>query len=324
MLFILDHVDGEEQSQLIKLALEMLHEHGADVRAVVLDGCYANQKSVKLLGAKLDFDNFEPSFRHPISCDKVSVIFDPCHMLKLMRNLLGDHGILIDKQGQCIKWEYLVRLNEVQRKEGLHLANKLRSSHLDYKSKPMNVKLAAQTFSESVASALDFMRSIGDTRFNGSEATSKFLRQIDFIFDRLNISNPKGLGSKSPITRDNIEAVSITLQESIDYLMNLKLTNGMLIRNSRRKTGLIGFKCAAYGILAVARYLLFRDENPYSYFLSYKLSQDHIETLFSLIRRRGGWNNNPNVLQVRTKEYQPCTFLRVLFIDDLQMVHSCL
>lgn len=79
-------------------------EHGADVRAVVLDGCYANVKSVRILGEKLDFDDFEPSFRHPITCNKVSIIFNPCHMLKLSRNLLGDHGILIDPEGKTIKW----------------------------------------------------------------------------------------------------------------------------------------------------------------------------------------------------------------------------
>ena len=33
--------------------------------------------------------------------------------------------------------------------------------------------------------------------------------------------------------------------------------------------------------------------------LTYKFSQDHIELLFNKIRRHGGWNNNPNVLQFK-------------------------
>jgi hypothetical protein len=33
--------------------------------------------------------------------------------------------------------------------------------------------------------------------------------------------------------------------------------------------------------------------------LTYKFSQDHIELLFSCIRSKGGWNNNPNSMQVK-------------------------
>ena len=41
------------------------------------------------------------------------------------------------------------------------------------------------------------------------------------------------------------------------------------------------------------------DDNPFKYLLTYKFSQDHIELLFSCIRGRGGWNNNPNSLQLK-------------------------
>lgn len=36
------------------------------------------------------------------------------------------------------------------------------------------------------------------------------------------------------------------------------------------------------------------------YFLKYKLSQDYLETFFSAIRARGGFNNNPNALQFKS------------------------
>ena len=39
--------------------------------------------------------------------------------------------------------------------------------------------------------------------------------------------------------------------------------------------------------------------DPFKYLLTYKFSQDHIELLFSCIRSRGGWNNNPNCLQMK-------------------------
>ena len=39
--------------------------------------------------------------------------------------------------------------------------------------------------------------------------------------------------------------------------------------------------------------------NHFKYIITYKFSQDHIELLFSCIRSRGGWNNNPNFLQFK-------------------------
>ena len=40
-------------------------------------------------------------------------------------------------------------------------------------------------------------------------------------------------------------------------------------------------------------------DNPFTYLLTYQYSQDHLELLFSCIRSRGGWNNNPNCSQLK-------------------------
>ena len=40
-------------------------------------------------------------------------------------------------------------------------------------------------------------------------------------------------------------------------------------------------------------------KSPFRYLLTYKYSQDHLELLFSCIRSRDGWNNNPNSLQLK-------------------------
>ena len=51
--------------------------------------------------------------------------------------------------------------------------------------------------------------------------------------------------------------------------------------------------------MAISHELLFRSYHPLKYVLTYKFSQDHIELLFNKIRRRCGWNNNPNVQQFK-------------------------
>ena len=48
--------------------------------------------------------------------------------------------------------------------------------------------------------------------------------------------------------------------------------------------------------------------------MTYKLSQDHIELLFGLIRSMGGWNNNPTVRQFYA------AYMKLLVHNDLQDV----
>ena len=50
--------------------------------------------------------------------------------------------------------------------------------------------------------------------------------------------------------------------------------------------------------IEMATTMLTQAINPFKYLLTYKLSQDHIEILFSSIRARGGWNNDPNSLRL--------------------------
>ena len=54
----------------------------------------------------------------------------------------------------------------------------------------MSVKLAAQTLSNSVADAIDFCREeLGMKEFEGSAATTSFIRTIDRLFDICNVRN---------------------------------------------------------------------------------------------------------------------------------------
>ena len=50
----------------------------------------------------------------------------------------------------------------------------------------------------------------------------------------------------------------------------------------------------------MAKKMLTLPQDPFKYVLTYKYSQDHIELLFSCIRAKGGWNNNPIVLQFKS------------------------
>ena len=57
------------------------------------------------------------------------VLLDPCHMLKLVRNTLGDKKSLVDDSDNLVQWDYIENLHKLQEHEGLHLGNRLHSAH---------------------------------------------------------------------------------------------------------------------------------------------------------------------------------------------------
>lgn len=123
--------------------------------------------------------------------------------------------------------------------------------------------------------------------------------QVDRLFDLLNCHNPFGKGYKSPLTRSNFQSKEEIIKQSMDYFNSLELLNGKPIRTSRRKAFVIGFETAATSFLRLGKYIFDKFPNT-KYLLAYKLGQDHIETLFSKIRSKGGFNNNPNIVAFKS------------------------
>lgn len=160
----------------------------------------------------------------------------------------------------------------------------------------MNVRLASQLLSSSVADAIDFLRQSCNIMFVGSEATVEFIRIVDRAFDVLNCKNPFGKGFKSPMRLQNKEVWSNVLNETRDYMCQLKI-NGEYILQHRRRTPALGFIINTISFPNLAMDLL--QSGVLTYFLTYKASQDHLEMFFSCLRAAGGHNDNPSALQVR-------------------------
>lgn len=159
----------------------------------------------------------------------------------------------------------------------------------------MNVKLAAQVLSSSVADAIEFL---SDERFLGSEATVEYIRMLDRLFDVFNTKNPFGRGFKSPLRLVNKEIWINILTETREYLLSLKV-NGQNILQHRRKTPALGLIVDSFSFANLAMDLLTSNEHPMKYFLTYKCSQDQLEIFFSCIRSCGASNDNPDALQLR-------------------------
>ena len=108
---------------------------------------------------------------------KVYIIFDASHMVKLLRNTLQAYHRFISPTG-TVSWEYITHLNQVQEAAGLRLANNLSNKHVFFEQQKMKVSLAVQTFSSSVANALRTMKQIGYPGFEDCEATADFIQVL--------------------------------------------------------------------------------------------------------------------------------------------------
>ena len=288
-------MSGKEKANLITICLQKLHDVGVKVVSLTCDGPAANLSMMKALGVTLSVDALNPSFKHPSdpSCN-IHVFLDVCHMLKLVRNTLGDLKILYDPDGNIVKWQYLEELHNLQDTEGLHLANKLRSAHINWHQQKMKVNIAAQSLSASVADAMDYCDShLHIPEFSGCHPTSQFLRVFDRLFDILNSRNPLAKNYKAPLRMSNYQYIDKFLEEAYQYIKSIKGPTGSSTITSRRKTGFLGFLVAIKSVRALYKDLVASTPAKLKYLLMYKVSQDHIELFFAAVRSAGGWNNNP-------------------------------
>lgn len=299
-------ISASTQAELINSALTISHNAGLKVWGVTCDGAFTNFSSMKILGCLFDnidnYDDLKCWFDHPVTTEKVFFIPDPCHMVKLARNTLGNNKTLISNEG-AVKWSYIDQLFEVQNQLSLKFANKLSQAHVKWQNNKMKVKLAAQTLSASTADALTFLKNMQMDNFHNVDATVTFCRNIDRLFDFLNTRNPFGKGFKSPIFPSNVDFLESVVVPIVQYLFSLKIQNQsknlQFVHTTNKKSFVIGFAIATKSILSIAK-ALFHETPHFKYVLSYKFSQDHIEILFSRFRQKFGSNNNPNILQFKT------------------------
>ena len=66
-------------------------------------------------------------------------------MIKLARNASGDLKIFKTPTGENISWAYVEALYEIQQKDILNIANKLKTKHIQWQKHKMKVRVATQT-----------------------------------------------------------------------------------------------------------------------------------------------------------------------------------
>ena len=320
--FLVDGMSGSERANVIRECLHRLHATGVQVVSLTCDGPSCHFSMLKDLGADLSLNTstFQTSFPHPSDTSiRVNILLDACHMLKLVRNTLADRGVLFDAEGGRISWGFIESLNTLQEEEGLRLGNRLKKSHIQWRKQKMKVNLAAQALSASVADALEYSDTVlALPQFSDSAATVKFLRIFDELFDVLNSRNPFGTGFKAPMRKTNRDRWQKALDNADKYIRQLKDTDGRQVTEGKQRTGFVGFLVCLHSVKAIFDTLVACDDPPMQYLTTYKFSQDHLELFFSSVRARGGFNNNPTVLQFKA------AYKRLLMRHSIKTTGNCI
>lgn len=129
--FLIAGITGEQKQGLVLQCLEKCHEVGVQVVSLTFDGPPVNLTMATKLGCNLDHTSLKTSFKysspslntsvtHQSTNEEVVIFLDPPHMVKLIRNTLGEKGSLIDDNNEMVSWNYLKELHKLQENESFH------------------------------------------------------------------------------------------------------------------------------------------------------------------------------------------------------------
>lgn len=297
--FLIRSMTGEQRASIVQQCLYKCQENGVDVISLTMDGCAANIAMVKKLGCSLEPQKMMTTFKDPSTDNEIAVFLDACHMLKLVRNALENKKKLLDYQGNYIEWSYLMKLNNLQKTEGLHLGNKIKDKHIHFHKQKMKVKLASQLLSNSVADALEVCER-NNVEFKNAAGTITFIRLINNVFDILNSRNMRQHEYKKPLFEGNILKTKYYLEYAKYYIMYIGAHDeDKPIIATNRKTGFVGLLTCINSTLFLYDRLI-EKENRLQYLTLHKCSQDHLELFFGVIRAHGRANNNPTSRQFKS------------------------
>lgn len=298
--YFINSMKADEKQMVVESIIEKLMDCGIIVSNVAFDGFPANATMCKLFGANLNV--YSPSFKPYLTVreKRVYILYDSCHMIKLIRNRLSSQEILFDPAGKEIRWQFLIDLVRMKN-HGFTFTHKMNQSHINWRQKKMKVDLAVQALSESTASAMEYLLNTGIDEFAGSESTIEFIRIFNTLFDVFNSKNEQNENIfKRALCIENAALIFNTFDNAIEYIKGLKVvsTKGNMIPicKSIYKTGFIGFIINMHSLKLIFKEMM-ENQEILKCAKTYYMQQDPVEILFGKVRSLGRNNCNPTCEQ---------------------------
>lgn len=235
--FFIKGLLAEEKAALINKIIIEITRAGGFLINVTFDGYANNFAACRILGASFKLSDLRPFFLNPIDDTKIHITCDACHMIKLIRNCLASEQKISDDTGASIEWRFFQNLENCRINEHF-VSHKLTKKHIQWFRNKMNVKLAVQVLSNSVSKSMEYLAEHNLKGFENSEATSKFSKIFNDLFDIFNSKKPGSKNIfKNPICSTSAPTIFATLNEASVYIEKLKL-HGKNILKSGKRTGI--------------------------------------------------------------------------------------
>lgn len=310
--YLIDKMTNIERTNLIREIIYKVTMCDIKISNLTFDGLASNFTMCTELGANLDVlaDSFQPFFLNSNS-KKIYIILDPCHVEKLLRNQLANRGEIFNGNNEAIKWQYFIALEKYSRENGFH-THKVTKKHIQWKNNIMNVRIAVETLSNSVADSMECLMQQGHPEFAGAKATIEFVRYMNKLFDIFNSKNfKKNDLFKMPLCEQNQRLIHSFFETLDSYIKALKVksdlkstkkTNSQLLQpilSSRNRVAFRGLIINMKSLSMMYEEFVVKSQTM-SRIATYALSQDHLEIFFGKIRSLHGFNNNPNAQQFKS------------------------
>jgi len=266
-----------------------------NVCAVVSDMGSSNRAMWCAAGIVTCKEHVENSVKHPLLSNQLLFFLpDVPHVLKNARNCLRSHDILLPPDivnqyswpGPIVSIAHVQGLVDLKESSELKIASALCQKHVEPKQfEKMKVSFAAQLFSHSVSSALQFCVSVNLLPV-GALTTSWFLEFVNQWFDVANV-------------RTKLQALHPNSVAKVEILkLMLSLAANLRFRSHVHSSVSSTWKPIQTSLMMACKSLLDMQDHfvqcaYYRFLLTSRLTQDALENLFSQIRGRGDSHPTP-------------------------------
>ena len=257
---------------------------GLHPKFVVCDQDASNRSAF----AKLNVSSTTPYVK--VNDEKVFFFYDTPHLLKSTRNTLTKYDIQVGSD--IARWRHVVNFYDSDKVHPIRIAPKLTDSHIDSNNfEKMKVKYATQILSRTVASGLYTYATLGGLPQEAT-ATATFVYKMNELFDVFNSS-----------VRNHYRPRKCAINAfngNLNFLNDMKawIESWKIIGTNRQIPSVKGW------LLNIASLQALWEDVSSTYNLEYlltrRINQDCLENFFCCIRKSGGNNYTPNVLQMKS------------------------
>ena len=290
-------VKSDQLQQLTRKCLDQLEEIGLHVKVIICDQGSNNRSFLQTLeGVSIE----KPYMIYKTR--KVYIMYDPPHLLKNVRNNFMKSNYKYDQVD--IRWQYIVDFFNMDKEMSVRMAPKLTEKHIVLAPfTAMRVKLATQVLSHSVAAGINTLCNLGYLT-DDAVTTAEFIETFDQLFNTFNSASLKSTHKYKQAFSDESSHIPF-LQSCLRFLSKVQTGENSVI------PCIIGWQISIKSLLLLWNEL---KNCGFKYLLTNRLNQDCLENLFSAIRFKGGFRDNPDSQQFRAA-------FRHVIVDKL-FVHS--